>query len=175
MRSPQLLRPEPGASPWKPAAFAEMRPVSSKPSAPSAPPHPAPEGPEGGSLPASPCRSGAEMLQLKRWVVVGKGSNGTVLQILSLLRAKGREVVHVDPSGSSGAGVPKRLVDLALTGDVVDLCVRAELGAEVIQDCKKLGVNNVFIQPGAGSPALEAACAEAGISVHNGCVLREMP
>lgn len=137
-------------------------------------------GDSGGSdkpLPAPPCKSGNEMLQQKRWVVVGRGSNNIVQQLLAHLKGRGREVSHVDPYGASGPDVPKRLLDLPNSSaiDVVDLCARADLGEKVIEECIQIGINNVFVQPGAGSSEIEAACAKAGISVHNGCVLREMP
>jgi hypothetical protein len=38
----------------------------------------------------------------------------------------------------------------------------------------ELGILNVFIQPGAGSPAIVAQAGEKGISVHEGCVLVEL-
>ena len=37
-----------------------------------------------------------------------------------------------------------------------------------------LGIKHVFVQPGAGSPEIDALCARAGIAVHHGCVLVEL-
>jgi len=38
----------------------------------------------------------------------------------------------------------------------------------------ELGILNVFVQPGAGTPAILAQATEKGISVHEGCVLIEL-
>ncbi|CAE8725533.1 unnamed protein product [Polarella glacialis] len=129
-----------------------------------------------GARPAPACASGKEMLQLQRWAVVGRGSNDIVVRLQEHLRSRGREVHHVDPYGASGPSVPKSLADLPedVTVDAVDLCARPDLGEVVIEDCKKLGVANVFVQPGAGSSRLEELCREAGIILHNGCVLVEL-
>lgn len=166
--------PEP-ARPAAPAA----PPVPAAPPAPAAPPTPAsPAAPRGGLPPAPACTGGGqEMLQLPRWVVVGRGSNGIVQRLLAHLASRGRKVSHVDPYGASGPDVPRHLTELPLGAgpDVVDICARPDLGEEVIEECKKLGIRNVFVQPGAGSASIEAVCAEAGIAVHNGCVLVELP
>mmetsp|Transcript_33706 Transcript_33706/g.67946 ORF Transcript_33706/g.67946 Transcript_33706/m.67946 type:complete len:117 (-) Transcript_33706:152-502(-) len=116
------------------------------------------------------------MLRQQRWAVVGRGSNAIVQQLLAHLESNGRTVSHVDPSGAT-SGVPTALVDLPQDAaiDVVDLCVNpAKYGIQVIEDCKARGIQNVFIQPGAGSPAIEAKCKEAGISFYAGCVLQEL-
>ena len=48
------------------------------------------------------------------------------------------------------------------------------LGLEQLQAAAEMGVKNVFIQPGAESEAILAFCAEKGIAVRQGCLLREL-
>mmetsp|Transcript_126372 Transcript_126372/g.369239 ORF Transcript_126372/g.369239 Transcript_126372/m.369239 type:complete len:136 (+) Transcript_126372:69-476(+) len=108
--------------------------------------------------------------------VVGRGSNTIVQQLLEHLERHGRDVRHVDPTGAT-SGAPKTLAELPEDAiiDVVDLCANpAKFGIQVIEDCRKRGIQNVFIQPGAGSPTVEAKCKDAGIAFHRGCVLQEL-
>eukprot|EP00747_Dinoflagellata_sp_TGD_P179402 gnl/TRDRNA2_/TRDRNA2_30172_c0_seq1.p1 gnl/TRDRNA2_/TRDRNA2_30172_c0~~gnl/TRDRNA2_/TRDRNA2_30172_c0_seq1.p1 ORF type:complete len:240 (+),score=40.58 gnl/TRDRNA2_/TRDRNA2_30172_c0_seq1:85-720(+) len=129
---------------------------------------------EGGQ--AVPLGSGAEMIKQKRWVVVGRGTNDIVQQLLEHLKDHDRDVCHVDPYGASGPDVPKSIADLPadVSVDVVDLCANPSFGKKVIDDCKARGIGNLFIQPGASSPDILSSCKEEGISTHNGCVLVEM-
>uniref|UniRef100_A0A7S0FVW0 CoA-binding domain-containing protein n=1 Tax=Pyrodinium bahamense TaxID=73915 RepID=A0A7S0FVW0_9DINO len=131
---------------------------------------------EGAVQRAPACRDGPEMIEQQCWAVVGRGTNDVVQQLLEHLQSHGRTAVHVDPYGASGSEVPKSLADLPpdTAIDVVDLCANPNFGQKVIEDCRALGISNVFIQPGASSPEIEARCKEGKISFHNGCVLREM-
>jgi len=58
--------------------------------------------------------------------------------------------------------------------DVLDLCIAPAVGLSIVQQAKALGINNVFIQPGAESSEIIAYCNANGMNVHQGCVLREM-
>merc|ERR1719478_810036 len=71
----------------------------------------------GGSPQAPVCGSGGEMLQQKRWAVVGRGTNRTVQGLLTHLGDMGREALHVDPSGAS-PGASKSLADLPLVAAI---------------------------------------------------------
>ena len=51
---------------------------------------------------------------------------------------------------------------------------RAVKIVEQLQKAAELGVKNVFIQPGAESDEILAFCASKGITVRQGCVLREL-
>eukprot|EP00933_Yihiella_yeosuensis_P039443 TRINITY_DN3345_c0_g1_i1.p1 TRINITY_DN3345_c0_g1~~TRINITY_DN3345_c0_g1_i1.p1 ORF type:complete len:176 (+),score=22.71 TRINITY_DN3345_c0_g1_i1:30-530(+) len=137
--------------------------------------HPA-AGVHRGIAQASACSNGDEMLRLQRWAVVGRSSNSIVQQLLEKLSSNGREVVHIDPYGSSAEDVPKSLAELPedVCIDVVDLCAKPALGLQVAEDCIKRQIQNVFIQPGASSDEIVNFCQEKGIKVHHGCVLRDM-
>ena len=47
-------------------------------------------------------------------------------------------------------------------------------GLLTIEEIIQLGIQNVWIQPGAESPAILERCRSAGIHVHEGCVLMEL-
>mmetsp|Transcript_23419 Transcript_23419/g.35342 ORF Transcript_23419/g.35342 Transcript_23419/m.35342 type:complete len:141 (+) Transcript_23419:148-570(+) len=123
------------------------------------------------AAPAAACASGEEMLKLQRWAVVGRASNDIVQKLLMKLKGNGKDVLHVDPYSNGEGGVPTALTQAV---DVVDLCAKPSMGEEVVKACVTLGVNNVFIQPGACNENILAACKGAGITSHEGCVLREM-
>mmetsp|Transcript_10204 Transcript_10204/g.30682 ORF Transcript_10204/g.30682 Transcript_10204/m.30682 type:complete len:211 (+) Transcript_10204:57-689(+) len=131
---------------------------------------------EGAVSRAPALKDGAEMIEQQNWVVVGRGTNDIVQQLLQHLDRHGRKVLHVDPYGASGSEVPKSVADLPADApvDVVDLCANPSFGQKVVADCKARGINNIFIQPGASSPEIEARCEGERISFHNGCVLVEM-
>lgn len=70
-------------------------------------------------------------------------------------------------------GVSKELASLnEIDGnlDVIDLCIRADRGLELIKDCKK-PFKAVVIQPGAGSEELENYLKENNIPYVNNCLL----
>ncbi|CAE7342881.1 unnamed protein product [Symbiodinium natans] len=125
------------------------------------------------AAPADACCGGKKMLELPRWAVVGRGSNQFVVQLLARLKALGKEVSHVDPSSGAEPGIPKALADVKEPLDAVNLCANPKIGATVIDDMHKLGVKNVFVQPGAEAPELKERCEELGITWHEGCVLIE--
>lgn len=58
--------------------------------------------------------------------------------------------------------------------DVVDLIISPLVGPSIIDDMAEMGISNVFIQPGAGTPDIISRAEAAGISVHQGCVLVEL-
>mmetsp|Transcript_55733 Transcript_55733/g.136536 ORF Transcript_55733/g.136536 Transcript_55733/m.136536 type:complete len:113 (+) Transcript_55733:3-341(+) len=112
---------------------------------------------------------------MQRWVVVGDALNEKkpAYRIAQKLRASGKDVAVVNPRENRGRC---EVSLLALEGpvDVVDLVISPSLGPSIIAEMKGLGIQNVFIQPGACSQEVLELCAEAGISVHQGCVLVEL-
>eukprot|EP00667_Euglena_gracilis_P026429 EG_transcript_31783 len=118
--------------------------------------------------------SGADMLALPRWAVVGDALNEAKVahQVAARLRAKGKEVHVVNPREKDGR-CPTSLRDCPPV-DVVDLIIHPALGLAVIDEMAAAAIPNVFIQPGAGSEEIIAKCEKAGIAVHQGCVLMEL-
>jgi len=82
-------------------------------------------------------------------------------------------VHRVNPKDRTGT----LAADLAAIGqpiDVVDLIINPRDGLPLIAQAADLGIKMVFVQPGAGSEAIEELCVRRGMAVHHGCVLREL-
>ena len=67
----------------------------------------------------------------------------------------------------------RRLVEDANI-DVVNLCINPIAGLSLLQSALAAGIMNVFIQPGAGSADIDQFARAHDMTVHNGCILREM-
>eukprot|EP00928_Gymnodinium_smaydae_P076738 TRINITY_DN59806_c0_g1_i1.p2 TRINITY_DN59806_c0_g1~~TRINITY_DN59806_c0_g1_i1.p2 ORF type:complete len:192 (+),score=36.89 TRINITY_DN59806_c0_g1_i1:64-639(+) len=122
-----------------------------------------------------------DLFRLERWAVVGRSSNPIVQQLLAHLAARGKQVMQVDPSGTS-EDVCKSLGELTSdngeaqwTPDVVNLCIGSKHGLKIVEEGAALGVRNVFVQPGAGSAEIEKRSGDLGMGLVNGCVLVQMP
>ena len=59
--------------------------------------------------------------------------------------------------------------------ECIDLVVNPTVGMTIVDDCERLGIGNLFIQPGAGSQELIDKARGKDISCHEGCVLVELP
>jgi len=59
--------------------------------------------------------------------------------------------------------------------ECIDLVVNPTVGMDVVDDCQALGIWNLFIQPGAGSKELIDKARGKDMSVHEGCILLELP
>eukprot|EP00927_Polykrikos_kofoidii_P075669 TRINITY_DN72046_c0_g1_i1.p1 TRINITY_DN72046_c0_g1~~TRINITY_DN72046_c0_g1_i1.p1 ORF type:complete len:140 (+),score=19.84 TRINITY_DN72046_c0_g1_i1:33-422(+) len=116
---------------------------------------------------------GKEMLQLPRWAVVGRSSNAVVGLLKKTLAESGKEVTHVDTSTETAPGVARSLSEVTTPVDVVNLCARPSVGQTILEEMVELGVQNVFVQPGAGTPELRQQAENAGLSWYEGCVLIE--
>ena len=135
------------------------------------------------------------MLAKTRWAVVGDALNPAkpAFAVAERLRARGKTVHLVNPRERNGrcflslaeaaaaaaAAADDAASDAAAASgaaaiDVVDLIISPKLGPSIIEEMRSLGIPDVFIQPGAGSDEIRDACREAGIRVHEGCVLREL-
>ena len=117
------------------------------------------------------------MLKMNRWAVVGDVLNTEKIAhaVVTKLRDAGKDVVLVNPREKDDKRCFTSLRDCSEPPvDVVDLIISPKIGTSIIAEMSELGISNVFIQPGAGSPAILAACEMAGITVHEGCVLREL-
>ena len=67
------------------------------------------------------------------------------------------------------------LYELPEKPDAVNLIVNPKAGLGAMQDCARLGIQKVWIQPGAESPEISEFARENGIETVEGCVLRELP
>eukprot|EP00617_Octactis_speculum_P012678 CAMPEP_0185770826 /NCGR_PEP_ID=MMETSP1174-20130828/61363_1 /TAXON_ID=35687 /ORGANISM="Dictyocha speculum, Strain CCMP1381" /LENGTH=121 /DNA_ID=CAMNT_0028456425 /DNA_START=97 /DNA_END=462 /DNA_ORIENTATION=- len=119
--------------------------------------------------------SGQSMLNSQTWAVVGDALNEKkpAFDVAERLRQSGKVVYIVDPREKEGRCFTS-LSDCPQPVDVVDLIISPRLGPTIIDEMQNLGIQNVFIQPGASSQEILEKCGDAGIEVHHGCVLREL-
>ena len=86
---------------------------------------------------------------------------------------EGRTVALVNPRDDSGTCF-KSVEAIDGEFDVLNLCINSKMGLMLLEEAAAKGVKQVFIQPGAGSPDIEALAEKRGIEVFNGCVMVEL-
>ncbi len=72
------------------------------------------------------------------------------------LKAKGFPVFAVNPNRDSVDGDPcwPSVEDLPETPTIAVFVVPARIGLDVLEDCARAGITNIWLQPGASSPRL---------------------
>lgn len=119
--------------------------------------------------------TGSEMFKFKNWAVVGDVLNEGkfACSIAKELERKNYNVFKVNPR-SDDPRVYKSLKDIKEKIDVIDLVISPSIGIEVVKEACALGIDKIFIQPGAGSREIKDYCKEKGVKVYEGCVLVEL-
>ncbi len=117
-----------------------------------------------------------EFIAQKRFAIVGATSNTKKYgyQIFKNLRSRGYEVYPVNPRIKELEGVTcyPSLADIPVKVNVVDFVVPPEVTETVLKECKRLGLNRIWLQPGSESEAAIAFCHENGLKVVYGvCVM----
>ena len=118
-----------------------------------------------------------EFIAQKRFAVVGATSNTRKYgyKIFENLRRRGYEVYPVNPRIKELEGITcyPSLADIPVKINVVDFVVPPEVTETVLEECKRLGLNRIWLQPGSESEAAIAFCHENGMKVvHSICVMR---
>lgn len=115
------------------------------------------------------------MFQYKNWAVVGDVLNEGkfACSIAKKLERKNYNVFKVNPR-SDDPQVYKSLKDIKDKVDVVDLVITPTVGIDVVKEACDLGIDKIFIQPGAGSNEIRNYCKNKGVRVYEGCVLVEL-
>ena len=108
------------------------------------------------------------------WAVIGDvlNSNKPASRVVSTLREAGKTVHLINPRDKTGecfAG----LSDVGAPIEVVDLCINHVEGLKQMEQAAALGINKVFIQPGAGSEDILNFCEDHNVEVFMGCVMVE--
>lgn len=116
-----------------------------------------------------------DALKEKKWAVVGDVTNRSkyAYDIAEKLIEKEHIVYKVDPRGCDDPKVLKGLKDIPEKIDMVNLVVSSDKGIDIVKEMKELGLDQVFIQPGASSKEILDYCSENDIEVIRGCVLAE--
>ena len=117
-----------------------------------------------------------EFMAQKRFAIVGATDNPEKYgnHILKNLKSRGYEVYPVNPRLKELEGVKcyPSLADIPVKVDVVDFVVPPEVTEVILKDCKRLGLDRVWLQPGAESEAAIAYCHENSLKVvHDVCVM----
>lgn len=92
------------------------------------------------------------------------------------LKLKGLTVYPVNPNRSSvdGDKAFKRLEDIPERPTIVNIVVPPEVTSDILQQCLDLGLTNVWVQPGAESPAVMTFLQENNFNyLANACIMVE--
>ncbi|MCX7745706.1 MAG: CoA-binding protein [Clostridia bacterium] len=115
------------------------------------------------------------MLEKKVWAVVGANENPEKYgnMIYKKLRSKGYRVYAVNPLYQTieGDKCYPDLSSLPEKPEVIDMVVSAKRGIPVIEEAAKLGIKNIWLQPGTYNDELMQLIQEKGLDAVKACVL----
>ncbi len=112
------------------------------------------------------------------FAVVGASSNPEKYgnKIYQHLKKLGKKVYPIHPAITELDGEPvyKTLSDIPEKVSVVDVVVPPQVTEKVVEECLKLGITKVWMQPGAESAKAIEFCEKNNIDViSNACVMME--
>lgn len=115
------------------------------------------------------------MLEKKVWAVIGANENPEKYgnMIFRKLLSRGYTVYPVNPLRESVEGHKcyKDLSSLPEVPEVLDMVVSPKRGMPIIAEAARLGVRNIWLQPGTFDDALLALIEEKGLTAVQACVL----
>ncbi|MCG8501491.1 MAG: CoA-binding protein [Firmicutes bacterium] len=115
------------------------------------------------------------LLKLKNWAVVGATANEEKYgyKIYKKLKSKGYRTYPVNPNYQEieGDRCYAGLSELPEVPDVIDMVVAPKHGIKVVEEAAKLGIKNIWLQPGTVSDELLQLAEEKGIHTVQACVL----
>ncbi len=117
-----------------------------------------------------------EFMAKKKFAVIGATDNTEKYgnRIFKNLTKRGYEVYPVNPNLKEIEGVKcyPSLADIPIKVDVVDFVVPPKVTESILKECKKLGLDNVWLQPGSESDAAIAFCHDNKLKVvYDTCVM----
>jgi uncharacterized protein len=111
----------------------------------------------------------SDFVNRRVWAVVGASQNRAKFgyRVFHSLRLAGYTVYPVNPRGGEleGTTVYPSLSDLPQLPEVIDLVVPPEATEQVVEEAHRLGLNRIWMQPGAESPKAIAYCHAHGMQV----------
>ena len=118
----------------------------------------------------------SDFVNRRVWAVVGASQDRAKFgyRVFRSLADAGYEVYPVNPRGGEldGVTVYRRLADLPQKPAVVDLVVPPAVTDQIVKEAHRLGLDRVWMQPGAESDAAIAYCHENGIQVvYHACAM----
>ena len=109
-------------------------------------------------------------------VIVGASDNrekyGNI--IYRELRASGYKVIPVNPKADmvEGDKCYHSLSEIPVKVDVVDTVVPPHITEQIVKECKEIGINKVWMQPGSESEKAIIFCKDNGIEVvYDNCIM----
>src|SRR6056297_3787887 len=119
------------------------------------------------------------MLGLKKWAVVGASDKPEKFsyRILKKLLEHGYEVYPVNPrmDDIEGIRVYPSLSSIPVKIDVVDFVVNPSIGKSIVKEVRQLGIENIWLQPGARSEEIDQIVSNSNINMVKDCVLVSLP
>lgn len=119
-----------------------------------------------------------EMLEYKRWAVVGATQNTEAFgyKMFKTLEKNGYKVYPVTPKYDDIDGIKtyKSIKDIQDTIDVVGFIVNPKVGMTLIEDVIDLGINNIWMQPGTRDTKIVKRAVDNNINVVLSCVMVEL-
>ena len=119
-----------------------------------------------------------EALEKKVWAVIGATARTEKFgyKIYKHLRDHGYTAYPVNPNVTAIDGdlCYPSLRALPEVPQVVDFVVPERVGLEAVDECQQLGVEIVWLQPGADTSAVITKANEAGLAVITDCVLVQL-
>ncbi len=117
-----------------------------------------------------------EFMAKKKFAVIGATDNAEKYgnRIFKNLTKRGYEVYPVNPNLKEIEGVKcyPSLADVPVKVDVVDFVVPPKVTESILKECKKLGLDNIWLQPGSESDAAITFCRDNNFKVvHDTCVM----
>ena len=117
-----------------------------------------------------------EFMKQKKFAVVGATDNPEKYgnQITKNLKSRGYEVFPVNPRLKEVEGLKcyPALADIPVKVDVVDFVVPPKATEEILKQCKDLGLDRIWLQPGSESETAVAYCQNNNLKVvHSVCVM----
>ncbi|WP_024834292.1 CoA-binding protein [Ruminiclostridium josui] len=116
-----------------------------------------------------------QMLEKKVWAVVGANQDPEKYgnKIYKKLKNSGYEVYPVNPGYETVEGDKcyKDLSSLPKKPEVIDMVVSPKIGKSVIEEAAKLGIKNIWLQPGTYNDELLKRINELELDTVMACVL----
>jgi uncharacterized protein len=117
-----------------------------------------------------------EFMDQKRFAVVGATDNPEKYgnRIVKNLRGRGYEVYPVNPKLEEVEGLKcyPSIAEIPVRVDVVDFVVPPKATEEILKQCKNLGLDRIWLQPGSESETAIAFCEANNLKVvHSVCVM----
>jgi len=117
-----------------------------------------------------------EFMAQRRFAIVGATDDTKKYghEIFKNLKSRGYEVYPVNPrlEKLEGTKCYHSLTDIPVKVDVVDFVVPPEVTEVILKECKKLGFDRIWLQPGSESEAAIEFCHKNNLKVvHDVCVM----